>query len=25
MELLILPNPPGSASNAPVMNEFFVQ
>jgi acid phosphatase len=25
MELLNLPNPPGSASNAPVMNEFFVQ
>jgi phosphatidylinositol-3-phosphatase len=25
MELLNLPNPPGNAANAPVMNEFFVQ
>ncbi len=25
MELLNLPNPPGNAANAPLMNEFFVQ
>ncbi|HEX3661629.1 MAG TPA: alkaline phosphatase family protein [Acidobacteriaceae bacterium] len=25
MELLSLPNPPGNAANAPLMNEFFVQ
>ncbi|MFZ0630643.1 MAG: alkaline phosphatase family protein [Acidobacteriaceae bacterium] len=25
MELLKLPNPPGNAANAPLMNEFFVQ